>query len=217
MKSYVYETVFDIICIWKISIIIYDFIGYQESRWEYPSLSQVAMVAMDHGHSHCDLGSESRRRRRRRRRLLCQAGVWLRALRPSLALGVRLGLSRPWWIKFVCPTKLHLCPQTCTLCLLFQSLPRPPRSLPRPPWSLPSPQRSQGLKHLHGSRAAETHWFRWKEIDILFTIAVTLLPRRTQPMANNYWRRHCQAVTDWRRSNLFHATFSNSWHADSTR
>ena len=26
-----------------------------------------------------------------------------------------------------------------------------------------------------------------------------------------------QAVTDWRSSNLFHATFSSSWHADSTR
>ena len=35
-------------------------------------------------------------------------------------------------------------------------------------------------------RAVETHWFRWKEIDLLFKIAVTLLPQRTQQMADNY-------------------------------
>ena len=89
-------------------------------------------------------------------------------------------------LKFLCPTKLHLCPQTCTLCPLFQSLPRPPHSLPRPPNSLPSPLRSQGLGQLRGSRAVETRRFRWKEIDVFFTIAVSLLPRRTQPMADNY-------------------------------
>ena len=89
-------------------------------------------------------------------------------------------------LNFLCPTKLHLCPQTCTLRPLFQSLPRPPHSLPRPPNSLPSPLRSQGLLQLRGSLAVETRRFRWKEIDVFFTIAVSLLPRRTQPMADNY-------------------------------
>ena len=45
------------------------------------------------------------------------------------------------------------------------------------PHSFPSFLRLQGLRELRGSRAAETHWFRWKEIDVLFTIAVTLLPQ----------------------------------------
>ena len=51
----------------------------------------------------------------------------------------------------------------------------------RPSW--------QGLRQLRESRAVATHWFRWKEIEVLFTIAVTLLPRRTQPMADNYLGR----------------------------
>ena len=92
-------------------------------------------------------------------------------------------------LNFLCPTKLHLCPQTYTLCPLFQSLPRPPHSLPRPPYSLPSPLRSQGLLQLRGSRAVERHLFRWKEIDVFFTIAVTLLQRRIQTMADNYLGR----------------------------
>ena len=58
----------------------------------------------------------------------------------------------------------------------------PTFSLPRPPSSLPSLLRTQGLLQLRAG-AVETHWFRWKEIDVLFTIAVTLLPHWTQPMA----------------------------------
>ena len=94
---------------------------------------------------------------------------------------------------FLCLTKLHLCLQICTLCPLFQSLPRPPHPLPRPDYSLPSPLRSQGSRQLCGSREVETHRFRWKEIDVLFTIAVSLLPRRTQPMAYNYRGRQSRA------------------------
>ena len=33
---------------------------------------------------------------------------------------------------------------------------------------------------------------RWEEIDLLFTIAVTLLTRRTQAMADNYLGRQSQ-------------------------
>ena len=55
----------------------------------------------------------------------------------------------------------------CTLCPLFHSLPRSPHSLP-------SLLRSQGLRQLRRSRAVETHWFRWKEIDVLFIIALSL-------------------------------------------
>ena len=93
------------------------------------------------------------------------------------------------WIKFLCPTKLLLCPQNALFAYFFSLCPDPPHSLPRPPHSLPSPLRSQGHLQLRGSRAVETQWFRWKEIDVLFTIAVTLLPRRTQPMADNYLGR----------------------------
>ena len=94
--------------------------------------------------------------------------------------------------NFSLPNEITPLPTNSTLCPLFHSLPRPPHSLPRPPHSLPSLLRLQGLRQLRGSRAVETHWFRWKEIDVLFTIAVTLLPRRTQvtqPMADNYQGR----------------------------
>ena len=70
--------------------------------------------------------------------------------------------------------------------LFFQN---PPRSFPRPPHSFFSLLRSQGVLELRGCRAAESHWFRWKETDVLFTIAVTLSPRRTQLMADNYQGR----------------------------
>ena len=84
------------------------------------------------------------------------------------------------------------------------------------PNSLLSLLRSQGLRQLRGSRAVEMHWFLWKEIDGLFTIAVTLLPRKTQPMADNYLGR--QSWTGGAAEvQLFHATFSSSWHADSTQ
>ena len=39
------------------------------------------------------------------------------------------------------------------------------------PHSLPSPLRSQGLRQLRGTRAVETQWLRWKEMDVLFTFA----------------------------------------------
>ena len=68
------------------------------------------------------------------------------------------------------PSKMHSLP-------LFHSLPRPPHSLPRPLPSLPSLPRSQGPQQLQGSQAVETHWVRWKEIDVLFTVAVSLLPQ----------------------------------------
>ena len=68
----------------------------------------------------------------------------------------------------------------------FYSFSRRPILFPDPPHSFSSLLRSQGLRELSGFRAAEMHWFRWKEIDVLFTIVVTLLPRRTQPMADNY-------------------------------
>ena len=95
-------------------------------------------------------------------------------------------------LNFLCPTKLHLFLQTYTFCPLFQSLPIPPHSWPRPPNSLPSPLRSQGLRQLRGFRAVESHRFRWKEIDVCFIIAVSLLPLRTQPMADNYLGRQSQ-------------------------
>ena len=59
----------------------------------------------------------------------------------------------------IAPFKL---PQNCTLCPhLFNLCPDPPILCPDPP-------------------------NLWKEIDVSFTIAVTLLPRRTQLMADNY-------------------------------
>ena len=73
--------------------------------------------------------------------------------------------------------------------LTFSLFAPTPHSLPRPPHSLPSLLRPQGLLQLCGFRADQTHWFRWKEIDVLFTIVVTLLPRRTQPMADSYLYR----------------------------
>ena len=66
---------------------------------------------------------------------------------------------------------------------LFHSFSRTLHSFSRPPHSFSSLLRSQGLWELSGSRAAEMHWFRWKEVHVLFTIAVTLLPHWTQPMA----------------------------------
>ena len=92
-------------------------------------------------------------------------------------------------IKISLPNEITSTAATCTLHPLFRSLPRPLHSMSRPPNSLPSILRSQGLLQLRGSGAVETRWFRWKEIDVLFTIAVTLLPRRTQPIANNYLGR----------------------------
>ena len=88
--------------------------------------------------------------------------------------------------NFSMPNKITPLPQNALFAHFFTLCLDPPHSLPRPPNSLPSPLRSQGLRQLRGSRAVETHWFRWKEIDVLFTIAATLLPQRTQPMADNY-------------------------------
>ena len=89
--------------------------------------------------------------------------------------------------NFLCPTKLHLCHEMHSL-HFFTHCPDPPHSLPRPPNS-PSLLSLQGLRQLSRSRAVEKQRFRWKEIDVLFTIAVNLLPHRTQPMADNYLGR----------------------------
>ena len=75
------------------------------------------------------------------------------------------------------PTKTHSLP---TFSILAQT---PPIFAQTPPiFAQPS---TFTRAPAGGSRAVEMHWFRWKEIDVLFTIAVTLLPRRTQPMADN--------------------------------
>ena len=97
-------------------------------------------------------------------------------------------------IKKSWPNEITYLPKKCTLCPLFYSLPRPTHSLHRPSHSFPSLLRSQGLRELHGSWAVKTHWFRWKEIDVLFTIAVTLLPRRRQSMADNYRDRESRTA-----------------------
>ena len=94
------------------------------------------------------------------------------------------------WSKFLCPAKLrnYIFPEKCIIFPLFHSLSRPRHSLP----SLP---RSQGPQQIRGSRAVETHWFKWKEIDVLFTIAVSLATENATD--GRYLPR--QAVTDWRR------------------
>ena len=91
-------------------------------------------------------------------------------------------------IKFSLPNELTLLPTKCTLCPLFHSLPRPPQFFAQIPpfFAQPSTFARPPAAPWPGSRAVETHWFRWKEINDLFTIAVTLLPRRTQPMTDNY-------------------------------
>ena len=95
-----------------------------------------------------------------------------------LACGGSMGT--PNMINFSFPIEIHSFPTKCILFPPFHSF---SSTFSRPPHSYSSLPRSQGLR---GSRAAETHWFRWKEIDVLFTIAVTLLPQRTQLMADNY-------------------------------
>ena len=86
--------------------------------------------------------------------------------------------------KFFFAQRNYTFATNCTLCPHFFTLcPDPPILCPDPPILCPA---FYVLLQLRGSRAVETHWFRWKEIDVLFTIAVTLLPRRTQPMADNY-------------------------------
>ena len=92
-------------------------------------------------------------------------------------------------IKFSFPIEIHSLTTKCILFPIFSLFFQTPHSFSRHPHSFPSILRSQGLRELRGSRAAETHWFRWKEIGVLFTTAVTLLPQRTQPMADNYLGR----------------------------
>ena len=88
--------------------------------------------------------------------------------------------------NFLFPQKFTLFPQNSFFSHFFTLFFRPPHSFSRNPHPFSSLLPSQGFRQLRGSRAAETHWFRWKEIDVLFTIAVTLLPQRTQLMADNY-------------------------------
>ena len=68
----------------------------------------------------------------------------------------------------LCPDPLILCPDPPNICQAIYV-----RKVSR-------------ARQLRGSM--KTHWFRWKEIDVtvLLTIAVTLLPLRRQPMADNY-------------------------------
>ena len=87
------------------------------------------------------------------------------------------------------PIEIHSFSTKCILFPPFHSFSRPSHSFSRPPHSFPSLLRLQGLRELRGSRADESHWFRWKEIYVLFTIAVTRLRRRTQLMADNYLGR----------------------------
>ena len=89
-------------------------------------------------------------------------------------------------------------------------------SLPRPFHSLPCILRSQGLQQLCGSLAVETHWFRWKEIDVWFTIAVTLLllRLRTQRKADNYQGR--QSLTSGGPKDRSANVSSSCCQADST-
>ena len=86
------------------------------------------------------------------------------------------------------PNEITSLPTKCTLPTFSLFAQTPPFFAQTTPF-LSSLLRSQGLWQLHRSRAAETHWFRWKEIDVMFTIAVTLLERRTQPTADNYLGR----------------------------
>ena len=109
-----------------------------------------------------------------------------------------------WSISFSHPNSLYS--TKCILLPLFHSFSRPPHSFP-------SLLRLQGLRDLLGFLAAETHWFRWKEIDILLTIAVTLLPRRMQPTADN--SRGRQSRTGG--GPIYFTTFSSSWYATSMR
>ena len=90
---------------------------------------------------------------------------------------------------------------------IFNLCPDHPKSFPRPSQSLPSPLRSQGLRQLRGPRAVETHRFRWKEIDIFFTIAVSLSCHGER----NRWPIITEAVSHGLAEvQLFHATFSSS-------
>ena len=89
-------------------------------------------------------------------------------------------------IKISFPIEIHFFCTKCILFPLFHSFSRPPISFSRHPHSFSSLLRSQGLQELRESRAAESHWFRWKGTDVLFTIAVTLLPQRTQLIVDNY-------------------------------
>ena len=86
-----------------------------------------------------------------------------------------LGPSTKEMNKKSLPDEFTSLPTKCTLCPPFHSLPRPPHFFPRPPNSLPSLLRLQGLRQLRGSQAV---------VSSLFTIAVTRLPRKTQPMAD---------------------------------
>ena len=81
--------------------------------------------------------------------------------------------------KFPLPNEITSLPTKCTRCFFFT---RPPPFFAQPSTFTRPP----------AARAIEIHgdWFRWKDIKVLFTIAVTLLrPRRTQPMAGNFLGR----------------------------
>ena len=83
-------------------------------------------------------------------------------------------------------------PTKCTLCPLFTLCPDPLILCPDPPILCPAfyvRMASCSSVDLGQFKRKVTQWFRWKEIDVLFTIAVTLLPRKTQPMADIYLRR----------------------------
>ena len=82
----------------------------------------------------------------------------------------------PASIIFLCPKKLHLCPQKCTHPNFFTVCPDPPILYPDPPNRCPA---------LHVSNLARPLAAPWisgssnalVQTDVLFTTAVTLLPR----------------------------------------
>ena len=71
-------------------------------------------------------------------------------------------------IKISFSIEIHSFTTKCIHFPLFHSFSRPPHSFSRPPHSFCSLLCSQGLRELRGSRAAESHCFRWKETDVLF-------------------------------------------------
>ena len=110
-------------------------------------------------------------------------------------------LSRGHWttqkaqrhiIKFSLPTKIHSLPQNAP----FASF-----SFFAQTSSFFDQAASLFSQPSTFTRAIKMPWFRWKEMDELFTIAVSLLPQRTQPMEDNYQgpqSRLAEAHTDWR-------------------
>ena len=93
------------------------------------------------------------------------------------------------WVRSLIPPPQITPLQTkCTLCQLFHSLPTFSLFSQTPPF-LAQPSsfaRPPAAPRISSSWNA---WFRWQEIVVLLTINVTLLPRRTQQMADNYQGR----------------------------